>query len=37
MPNTKVSTPRWRELNESALLETDHQKLKDLVNGIEEA
>jgi hypothetical protein len=36
-PNTKVSTPRWRELYESALLETDHQKLKDLVNGIEEA
>jgi hypothetical protein len=37
MPNSQIPIPRWRQLYEAALLETDPQKLTELVRQVEEA
>jgi hypothetical protein len=37
MPNSDSPKPRWRELYEAASVETDREKLTDLINRVEEA
>jgi hypothetical protein len=37
MPNSASSKPRWQELYEAASVETDGEKLTDLINRVEEA
>jgi hypothetical protein len=37
MPNSDSPKQRWRELYEAACVESDREKLTDLVNRVEEA
>jgi hypothetical protein len=37
MPNSDGPKPRWQELYEAASVETDREKLTDLINRVEEA
>jgi hypothetical protein len=37
MPNSDGQKPRWQELYDAVAVETDREKLTDLINQVEEA